>query len=95
VVGAGRDRIALLVVTDGDCVNHDPLREEPFQSGPPPVGEILAVGEDHQGHSLGMFLRVDRLEGCVQTGAEVGPTGLDRARLQAVQGIEHRAEVFR
>ena len=68
---------------------------EPIQPGSPVIGEVLAVGEDHDRLSLGVLLLPDGLDGGVQAGTEVGPSRLHRARLESMQRVDHGAEVLR
>jgi hypothetical protein len=95
VVDPGRHRLVVVGVADGDRVDHHLLLAEPTQPRTPLIGEILAVGEDHDRLPLRVLFRADRFDGRVQAGAEVGAAGPDRARSEAVQRIDHGPKVLR
>ena len=64
------------------------------QARAPPIEVIFAVGENHDGPSLGMLLGAESIAGRVEGGPEVGSPGPDRPGPQPMQGIEHGTEVF-
>ncbi len=95
VIGPGRDRMTLVGVADGDRVDDHLSLAKPIQPAAPMIGEVFAVGEDHDRLSLCVLLLTDGLESRVQSGSEVRTARPDRARAESMQRIDHMAEVFR
>ena len=67
---------------------------KPVQARAPAIEVVFAVGENHDGASLGMLFGAESLAGRVQGSPEVGSSRPDPAGPQPMQGIEHGAEVF-